>query len=281
MSGPILLIGGTSPIGRAVASELRGAHATTPADVVVTTRTPTGGVPTLELTSPDSAAGVVTDLRPSIMIVAASPNASQLDADPELALAALEGYRRITEAALSGGARSVVLISSAAVYGTQSNRPRTEDDVPHPEGAYGRFKLAAEAIVAAAAGDRSLSLRLFNVYGPGMRTSLVNRLLDDRGPVPELFDTRAFVRDYVHVADVASGIAMVATSAVSGILNVGTGHPVNNHDLMELPGTRFVARPVEPGFSSHCVAETTRWHSVTGATAPRTVSEAISDSTEW
>lgn len=72
------------------------------------------------------------------------------------------------EAAAVLGAGTVLLASSSAVYGTQSDKPYHEADTPAPANDYGRAKLEMEhccAARAAALGVRLCNLRIGNVAG--------------------------------------------------------------------------------------------------------------------
>jgi NAD dependent epimerase/dehydratase family len=110
----------------------------------------------------------------------------------------------------------VVLASTCAVYGEQTEQPITETTPVAPSSPYGRSKLAADhaaADLAATGAIGAISLRAFNVAGalPGHpdrdTTRLIPQLLAvQQGRAPELVingDGTA-VRDFVHVADMAT-----------------------------------------------------------------------------
>ena len=68
------------------------------------------------------------------------------------------------------GVGRVVFISSGAVYGDNGEQPLTEDAEPFPHSPYAVSKLAAEYYVrtiGALWGIETVSLRVFNAYGPG------------------------------------------------------------------------------------------------------------------
>ena len=66
--------------------------------------------------------------------------------------------------------RRVVLVSSGAIYGDQSEQPLKEDAPPNPRSPYAVSKLASEYYVRTI-GDlwaiETVCLRVFNAYGPG------------------------------------------------------------------------------------------------------------------
>lgn len=111
-------------------------------------------------------------------------------ADPVAAYRAanVEVTGRVLAAARAAGVPFLVLASSVKAVGEASNTPWTEATVPGPQDAYGRSKLEAEGLVAAAssAGFRTASLRFPLMYGPGVRANMLRLFqLVDRGmPLP-------------------------------------------------------------------------------------------------
>ena len=112
--------------------------------------------------------------------------------------------RALAEAAVREGARQVVYLSTSKVYGEESpGRPFTLEDVPRPQDAYGRTKLAAEQALTTAAGSH-LPVTLVRaplVHGPGARANLAAllRLADTPWPLP--FASLSQPRSWVHVDD--------------------------------------------------------------------------------
>jgi len=158
----------------------------------------------------------------------------------------LDGLRAVLTACAAYRTRSVLFSSSAAVYGTPSVSPVTEDCGTFPVNPYGRTKLVGEWMLrdaAASAGFGWAALRYFNVAGaaaPHLRdvggTNLVPRLLRAAAqgmpirvyggdwPTPD----GSPVRDYVHVSDVAEAHSTAAVALTEGVLhadvlNVGRG----------------------------------------------------------
>jgi UDP-glucose 4-epimerase len=140
---------------------------------------------------------------------------------------------------------SILLSSSAAVYGTPRTPLVTEDSPTTPVNPYGETKLVCEWLLRAvgvACGLSWIALRYFNVVG-----ATDPRLADRRGTslFPMVFaETTAArpvlvtgtdyptrdgsgVRDYVHVADVArahvAAVQRLEKEPSSEIYNVGTG----------------------------------------------------------
>jgi UDP-glucose 4-epimerase len=167
----------------------------------------------------------------------------------------------IAEAAKQNGVSRILFASTSAVYGDQYDRPVHEDDELHPESTYAKTKYEAEQILAAAATTselESVSLRIFNVYGPGFDGSLIAKLRDSTPERPAfLRDLDAFVRDYSHVDSVLDAIDRALSSDLlnrASTFNIGSGVPTSNRDIVELLGrvspVHFVETP--GGYSYSC-----------------------------
>jgi UDP-glucose 4-epimerase len=155
----------------------------------------------------------------------------------------VDGTLNVLEAAREADAR-VVFASSAAVYGEPASIPVAESDRKTPSSPYGAEKLSADRYVRLYADLYDLetvSLRYFNVYGPG-------GLATDYSGVIDAFLTRARdgddlpvhgdgtqTRDFVHVSDVVRANLLAAvTDRVGTAYNVGTGESVTINRLAEL-----------------------------------------------
>ena len=106
----------------------------------------------------------------------------------------------------------LVYFSSAPVYGRFNGHPFAETEEPAPVTAYGRHKLACEAIVRASAGP-SLVVRLPNVVGPGgnprqLIPALVRQVIEGRVTV-----YAGAARDVLDVDDLVSTIARLVAAA--------------------------------------------------------------------
>jgi UDP-glucose 4-epimerase len=144
------------------------------------------------------------------------------------------------------GVRRVVFISSGAVYGDQADQPLRETYTPNPRSPYAVSKLAGEYYVRTIGdlwGIESVSLRVFNTYGPGqhlppshppvipnyLRQAVRNGTLVMHGKGEQ-------TRDYVFVDDVVS--AMIAAATAPGVnhltINIGSGVETSLLDLVGL-----------------------------------------------
>jgi UDP-glucose 4-epimerase len=144
------------------------------------------------------------------------------------------------------GVRRVVFISSGAVYGDLDQQPLREELVPNPRSPYAVSKLAAEYYVRTIGGlwgIETVSLRVFNAYGPGQR------LPPSHPPVIPIFLRQAVrggtlvvhgdggqTRDYVFLDDVVRAMVAAATApSISNlVINVGSGTETSVRQLVRL-----------------------------------------------
>ncbi len=137
-----------------------------------------------------------------------------------------------------------------------------EDCAMDPRNTYAATKVAQEhhaAVWARETGSTAISLRLHNVYGPGMPRStpyagvaaiFVSAL--ERGEAPRVFEDGGQRRDFVHVADVAAAFAAALAEDHPGgghaAYNVGSGTVHTVGDLAtELARTAGGPAPVVTG----------------------------------
>lgn len=124
---------------------------------------------------------------------------------------------------------AVVYPSSAAVYGYVSRLPIAETQSPNPVSPYGVHKQMAEQLCAAYARHfavRTAIVRLFSVYGTGLRKQLLwDACSKLRGGEPTFFGTGREVRDWLHVADAADLLTLAGKHASKDcpVVNGGTG----------------------------------------------------------
>lgn len=253
----VLIIGGGGPIGQSLAQLLRseGTH------VVATTRS-RGEYP-LDVRDVHQVRSLLSRLRPSAIAYLVNP-VLQTDAR----VAEVEEWatvaQRTAEEAAAAGVTRFVFASSAAVYGDDQTEPRSEESPLRGKGAYAGLKIASESALRdlRAMPMSILSARIFNVYGPGCAASLINRLRD--GSVPDLYSTPFFVRDYVHVDEVASAIRVALRLECVDVpaVNVGSGRAVSNLMLMHSVPSRLYRAVDAPDIRSFSVADPSRAASV-------------------
>ena len=156
------------------------------------------------------------------------------------------GTVSLMEAMRDVGVKRVVFASSGAIYGDQDLQPLTEGQTPHPSSPYAVSKLAAEYYVNTIGGlwgIETVSLRIFNAYGPGQHLPASNP------PVVPYFLRQAMrngtlvilgegsnTRDYVYVDDVVSAMLAASTAPnVNGlVINIGSGVETSSRALANL-----------------------------------------------
>ncbi len=137
------------------------------------------------------------------------------------------------------GAR-LVLISSAAVYGVQPDAPITENAPLNPTSPYGVHKRLAERQVRDYArnfGFNAAVVRLFSVYGPGLRKQLLwDACTKLTQGTPSFGGNGSEQRDWVHVDDAAALLikAAAAATAACPTFNGGTGVSTTVRQALEL-----------------------------------------------
>lgn len=156
------------------------------------------------------------------------------------------GTVSLMEAMRDVGVRRVVFISSGAVYGEQETKVIKETASPVPHSPYAVSKLAAEYYVRTIGdlwGIDTVSLRVFNAYGPGQRLPpshppVIPYFLRQamRGSSLVVYGSGTQTRDYVFVDDIVT--AMIAASTAPGldnqVINVGSGVGTSIRELVRL-----------------------------------------------
>lgn len=127
----------------------------------------------------------------------------------------------------------IVYISSAAIYGEAAHKRASHDLACLPISPYGVHKREVESLLldhARMYGTRSVIVRPFSVYGPGLRKQLLWDAMEksSRG-VFEFFGSGHELRDWVYVADLVECLlrASVGASAEVPVYNAGTCRAVS------------------------------------------------------
>lgn len=153
------------------------------------------------------------------------------------------GTLTVLEAARAQGVPKVLFAASSAAYGDDPVLPKIESMSPRPLSPYASGKLAGEALLSVwgrTYGLETVSLRYFNVYGPGQSDDspysgvialFARAVLARRAPT--IFGDGEQSRDFVHVDDVVqANLAAMDRSLEPGlVLNVGTGRRVSINEL--------------------------------------------------
>jgi len=197
--------------------------------------------------------------------------------NPELANEVnAEGTLSVLKASHEAGVGRFVYASSCAVYGDARKLPIREDTPLKPLSPYAQSKLDAEESCRAfyeADGFPTVSLRYFNVYGPGqsggeyagVMLKSINLLREGRPPV--IYGDGKQTRDFVYVEDVARAtmLALERKSVEGEVFNVGTMERTNVNDLCGMfiklsgrTGLKPVHEAARPGEIKHSQADISR-----------------------
>ena len=153
------------------------------------------------------------------------------------------GTLNVLEASFRNGVKSVVLASSAAVYGDNPVVPKVETMAPEPKSPYAVTKLDGEyfmQIYAEQWGLKTVSLRFFNVFGPRQDPGsqyaaaipiFVHRAL--RGEDIVVYGDGSAVRDFVFIKDVVRACLLGAEQG-SEVWNVARGEYITILELARL-----------------------------------------------
>jgi len=147
--------------------------------------------------------------------------------------------------AIAAGLRKVVMVSSGGtVYGATDSLPIREDHRTDPISPYGITKLTIEKYARMFHSVTALPVvvaRPGNAYGEEQRphsgqgfvSTAIHSIV--RGDEIGIFGAEGTVRDYIHVADVASGIVAVLEHGASGdVYNIGSGQGRSNLDVVKV-----------------------------------------------
>ena len=122
--------------------------------------------------------------------------------------------------------------SSAAVYGSQKKLPLSPDQPLQPISPYGVHKKVVEELCAMYASQYGVNiavLRLFSVYGEGLKKQLLwDACCKLSREKYDFFGTGEETRDWIHVTDVARAFLFAGekASAACPIFNVASGRAV-------------------------------------------------------
>ena len=147
------------------------------------------------------------------------------------------GTIEVLESARRTGA-AVVFASSSATYDPRSPLPHNEKSPKRPISPYGAAKLASEGYCSVYHHCYSLDVRvvrLFNVYGPGMKRFAIHDFFHKINQAEDTFEVLGDgkqVRDFLYLDDAVNGFVAVSEHGQPGEdYNVASGEPTRIIDL--------------------------------------------------
>ncbi len=170
----------------------------------------------------------------------------------------ITGTLAVLEAARQAGAKKFVYAASSSCYGANPEVPTPETAKIQPEYPYAFSKWVGEEATFHWGKVYQLpvaSIRMFNVYGPRVRTTgvygavfgvfLAQKL---NGKPLTVVGDGAQTRDFVYVTDVCKAFLLAAESDVtSEVFNLGAGNPQPINKLAQLIGGEVTHLPKRPG----------------------------------
>lgn len=224
----ILVTGASGFIGRHVVAALEAAGETV-IGLDIREQSRAGWFVQGDIRNADRLCNVVHNLRPDAVIhLAARVGVRESVADPSGYLETnVLGSLNVLEACRLNGVQQLVMASTSSVYGNAPHQVETA--TPQPLSPYAASKLGMEALAQAyhaLYGMNIAVLRLFSVYGEGIRPDLmIARLMDSLalGTEVTLFNEGDLYRDWTYVGDVVRGIQLALTVQGYEIVNIGRG----------------------------------------------------------
>ena len=210
------------------------------------------------------------------------------------------GTLHLLQAAEAAGVRRVVYASSSSAYGETSAGVNREEAHPRPMSPYAVSKLAAEyycRVWTRLNGLSTVSLRYFNVFGPGQRSdsryaavfpALISALV--AGHAPEVHWDGEQSRDFTYIDDVvAANLAAAAAGpqADGAVCNIGAGRAKTVNETLaavsEVLGVWIEPRrlPMRPGDVRATLASITRAKELLGWEPRADWREAVAATVAW
>ena len=205
----------------------------------------------------------------------------------------VSGSLRLLRALARNGCRRAVFVGSCFEY-EFGPEPLREDGPVQPQSLYAASKLATRLMgeqLARIDGIEFAWARLFYLFGPFEdRRRLVPYVVDTllRGESVDVTQGTQ-VRDFLHVADVASALVALALSQATGVVNVGSGRPVTVRQVVSTletligrPGlVRFGARPDNPTDPPHVTADNRKLVAATGWSPTHDLESGLRHTIDW
>lgn len=250
----VAVTGANSAIGRALIARLDGERSVTRI-LAVDLDEPDMPVAKLEFRTTDVRDPLLPNaLRGADIVVHLAARCGPARDEDTMFARNVHGTRNVLAAADTVGARKVVHLSSAAVYGAHpDNAVPLAEDAPlraNADFSYGYHQLLSEELVAEWAQEHPKAtvtiLRPAPVLGPGVDDFLVHQLESPRLPLVRGYSPP---RQFSHVEDVASALACAVTHDLAGPYNVASDGWLSTEELLILLGRKPVRIPETVAFS--------------------------------
>ena len=166
--------------------------------------------------------------------------------------------KNLVECCIKNKVKKIIYSASSSCYGIPKKYPTFENETIDPKYPYALTKRMAEEILlhyGSVYKIKTISLRLFNVYGTRSRTSgtygamfgvfLKQKL--SNSPLTVVGDGKQS-RDFTYVLDVVDAfIKCIKYKGSKNIFNIGTGKPVSINKIVEILNCKKISIPRRPG----------------------------------
>jgi nucleoside-diphosphate-sugar epimerase len=284
----LLLTGATGFVGRQVLEHLGPAY-----DVHCTSRqmqrADDAAWHQVDLRDPDTCRQLIADIRPDILIHAAWNTEHGIFWEADDNADWLHAGRALFSAFADYGGARVIGCGSCAEYAGESSEPRRESEDQsgaEPATSYGRAKLALFQHLRTLRVEHAWA-RIFLAYGRGedqrrLVPSIARALL--RGE-PAACSSGRQLRDFIDVRELGRAVAMLASSSVTGSINLGQGEECSIADVAMLLGNiagrpdliRLGALPDRAGEPQRLVPDLTRQRDELGFAPEITLRQGLCD----
>ncbi len=208
------------------------------------------------------------------------------------------GTAVLLEAAENHNVDTVVVASSAAVYGSGGELPKHESHPVKPESPYALSKYYTEQATVQLGQQYNIdtvALRYFNVFGPrqdpaGEYAAVVPKFIELMlgGDRPTIFGDGEQSRDFVHIDDVVQANVKAAEGRATGeVVNVASGSRTTINELVgelnDIIGTSIDAEYHEPrpGDIRHSEAAISKVHTTIDYEPAVEFTEGLERTVEW
>jgi nucleoside-diphosphate-sugar epimerase len=199
----------------------------------------------------------------------------------------------LASALATHGCRRLVGAGTCLEYASTDSR-LSEDSPVRPSSLYAASKLGLGLMLqqlGAVTAMQTAWLRFFYLFGPmederRLVPSVTRALLENR---EARVTSGIYVRDFLHVADVASAVCAVARSDLRGPVNIGSGRPVAIRDVVETLGAilgrpdriAWSALPDDPAAPARVWADPRRLVDGTAWSPRYDLDSGLRDTVEW
>jgi len=212
----------------------------------------------------------------------------------------IRGTLNMLLAARDEGIRRFVFASSSSVYGDTPILPKVETMPPNPLSPYALSKLTGEyysTLFYRLYGLSTVSLRYFNVFGPGQDPTsqyaavipkFISAVLS--GGAPIIYGDGEQSRDFTYVGDcVRANLLASEAEDVSGrVFNIACGRRITINELFDkikkIAGSSTVRPKYEaarPGDIRHSLADIGLAAELLGYTPENSIDEGLEKTVEW